>query len=135
MTDNLPPRLILFDGVCNLCNTSVQFVISHDPQARFSFASLQSEAGQKLLKEFDLPLVDFDSFVYIREGKVYQRSSAALNVLKDLGGLWQIVYIFIIVPRPVRDWGYDLIARHRYQWFGKREVCMMPTPDLRKRFL
>jgi predicted DCC family thiol-disulfide oxidoreductase YuxK len=135
MTDILPSRLILFDGVCNLCNASVQFIIAHDPQARFSFTSLQSDGGQHVLNGFKLPNVDFDSFVYIRDGKVFQRSSAALHVLNDLGGLWKIMYVFIIVPRPLRDWVYDLIARNRYKWFGKKESCMMPTPDLKKRFL
>ena len=135
MTEILPLRLILFDGICNLCNRSVLFVISHDPVARFSFASLQSDAGQRILSRFGLPVGDFDSFVYIKDGKVYSRSTAALHVLKDLGGLWEITYVFIIIPSPLRDFIYDLIAKYRYLIFGKRDSCMVPTPDLIKRFI
>ncbi len=135
MTDILPSRLVLFDGICNLCNASVLFIISHDPEAKFSFASLQSDAGQLALSRFKLPTADFDSFVYIRTGTVYQRSTAALYVLKDIGGLWKLMYVFMLVPRPLRDWVYDFIAHYRYRLFGKRESCMMPTPDLKKRFL
>ena len=135
MTDILPQKLILFDGVCNLCNGSVQFIINHDPDAHFMFTSLQSDAGECLLGRLGLPTANFDSFVYIRDGHVYQRSAGALNVLRDLGGFWKIVYAFIIVPRPIRDFVYDLIAKYRYTLFGKRESCMVPTPELRKRFL
>jgi predicted DCC family thiol-disulfide oxidoreductase YuxK len=135
MTDILPHRLVLFDGVCNLCNSSVTFIISHDPEAHFTFASLQSDEGQRILRLFGLPTADFDSFVYIREGRVYQRSAGALYVLRDLGGASKLMYAFIIVPRPVRDMVYDLIARYRYRIFGRRDSCMVPTPELRNRFL
>ena len=132
---DLPLRLILFDGVCNLCNGTVQFIISHDPDAQFSFTSLQSATGQQVLESFNLPTSDFDSFVYIRDGIAYRRSTAALTVLKDLGGFWKILYFFIIIPRTLRDYSYDLIARYRYSWFGKRDSCMIPSPDLKRRFL
>ena len=135
MTDILPSQLVLFDGICNLCNGSVQFIISHDPNVRFHFASLQSDAGQRVLRRYDLPLADFDSFIYIRGGKVCQRSDGALNVLKDLGGLWKLFYAFIIIPRPLRDIVYDFVAKYRYRLFGKRESCMVPSADLQKRFL
>jgi predicted DCC family thiol-disulfide oxidoreductase YuxK len=131
----LPPRLILFDGICHLCTGSVRFVIAHDPGARFSFASLQSAAGQEVLSRFDLPLAGFDSFIYIREGRVYQRSTAALRVARDIGGVWGMLFLFIIIPRPLRDWLYDLVAKNRYSLFGKRDTCMLPTPELQKRFL
>jgi predicted DCC family thiol-disulfide oxidoreductase YuxK len=131
----LPPRLILFDGICYLCTGSVRFVIAHDPGARFSFASLQSAAGQEVLSRFDLPLAGFDSFIYIREGRVYQRSTAALRVARDIGGVWGMLFLFIIIPRPLRDWLYDLVAKNRYSLFGKRDTCMLPTPELQKRFL
>jgi len=131
----LPPRLILFDGICHLCTGSVLFVISHDPEGRFSFASLQSAAGQEVLSRYDLPLAAFDSFIYVREGRVYQRSTAALTVVKDIGGIWKVFYIFMIIPRPLRDWLYDLVAKNRYSLFGKRDTCMLPTPELQKRFL
>lgn len=128
-------RIILFDGVCNLCNSSVQFVIKQDKDAKFKFASLQSESGQALLQKFNLPLNQFNSFIYIRGDKAIQRSAGALNVLKDLGGFWKLFYGFIIVPPFIRDFVYDYIAKKRYRFFGKRDFCMIPTPDLKKRFL
>ncbi|MCW3127422.1 MAG: hypothetical protein JWO03_3080 [Bacteroidetes bacterium] len=131
----LPPQLIVFDGVCNLCNGAVQFVINHDPAGRFMFTSLQSEAGQKILKDNNLPPDDFDSFIYIRDQKLHQRSTAALKVIRDIGGFWKLLYAFIIIPRPIRDWVYDRIAKSRYSLFGKRDSCMIPTPELRKKFL
>lgn len=128
-------KIILFDGVCNLCNGLVQFVINHDKHAAFTFGSLQSEEGQALLKEKGLPTDDFDSFVYLKDKEVYVKSTGALNVLKDLGGSWRLLYVFIIIPRPVRDFLYGLIAKKRYSLFGRRESCMLPTPDLQTRFL
>jgi predicted DCC family thiol-disulfide oxidoreductase YuxK len=132
---NNDARIILFDGVCNLCNSSVQFVIKHDKEAKFKFASLQSESGQALLKKFNLPLDQFNSFIYVRGDQVIQRSSGALNVLRDLGGFWKLMYGFIIVPPFIRNFVYDYIAKNRYRFFGKRESCMIPTPDLKRRFL
>jgi predicted DCC family thiol-disulfide oxidoreductase YuxK len=128
-------QIILFDGVCNLCNTVVKFIIPRDPQGRFKFAALQSAAGQALLSGFGLPLTGFDSFVYIRGGQVYIKSAGALHVLKDMSGLWWVLYAFIIIPRPIRDWVYDRIAQSRYRIFGRSESCMVPTPDIKKRFL
>lgn len=128
-------RIILFDGVCNLCNSSVQFVIKKDTEAKFKYASLQSASGQALLKKFNLPLEQFDSFIYINSDQVYQRSAGALNVLKDLGGFWKLLYGFIIIPPFIRDFVYNFIAKNRYKFFGKRESCMIPTPELKKRFL
>jgi predicted DCC family thiol-disulfide oxidoreductase YuxK len=135
ITENLPPRLVVFDGVCNLCNGAVQFIINHDPSAGFMFTSLQSDIGQQILTQYALPQDDFDSFIYVREQKLYQRSTAALYVLHDLGGIWKVLYGFIIIPRPIRDWVYDRIAKSRYSLFGKRDSCMIPTPALKKRFL
>jgi predicted DCC family thiol-disulfide oxidoreductase YuxK len=128
-------RIILFDGVCNLCNGSVQFVIKKDTEAKFKYASLQSASGQALLKKFNLPLEQFDSFIYIKGSQVFQRSAGALNVLKDLGGFWKLLYGFIIIPPFLRDAVYNYIAKNRYKFFGKRESCMIPTPELKKRFL
>lgn len=127
--------IILFDGVCNLCNSSVQYVIRHDPDAHFHYASLQSESGQLLLKQFNLPTNDFNSFVLIQDGKFYTRSTAALKVAKQLKGFIKIVYGFIIVPPFIRDAVYNLIAKNRYKWFGERDHCMIPTPELKSRFL
>jgi predicted DCC family thiol-disulfide oxidoreductase YuxK len=135
MIDNLPSQIILFDGVCNLCNTAVQFIISHDSEGHFFFAALQSEAGQEILDKFNLSKTEFNSFIYVREGKVYQRSRAALSVLKDLGSWWKILYVFIVIPYPLRDLIYDMVAKYRYKIFGKRASCMIPTPDLQKKFL
>jgi predicted DCC family thiol-disulfide oxidoreductase YuxK len=128
--------ILLFDGVCNLCNAITQFVIRRDPTpARFRFAALQSEAGQRLLREHGLPPDDFDTFVLVDQGTAFVRSSAALRVLKHLGFPWAMLYPLMIVPRPLRDAVYRFIARNRYRWFGKREACMMPTDEIRSRFL
>src|SRR3954471_7457378 len=135
MDAKLPDHLIVFDGVCNLCNDAVQFVIRHDRRGRFMFTSLQSEAGQEILRGNGLPADHFDSFIYIRDQKVYQRSGAALYMLRDIGGLWSLLFAFIIVPRFIRDFVYDTVARHRYRWFGRRESCIIPTSELRGRFL
>ncbi|HEX6922319.1 MAG TPA: thiol-disulfide oxidoreductase DCC family protein [Bacillales bacterium] len=127
--------VLLFDGVCNLCNGLVTFIIKRDPEARLMFASLQSEAGQELLRINGLSADGFDSVVYIYNQKVYTKSTAALHVFKILGGSWGLLYFFIIVPKPIRDVLYRWVASKRYKWFGKRAQCMVPTPDLRDRFL
>lgn len=127
--------IILFDGVCNLCNASVQFVIRHDPQARFKFAALQSATAEKLLQNCAVDRASLDSVILVEDGHVYIESDAALRIARKLGGGWSLFAGFSIVPRPIRDAVYRLIARNRYRWFGKQESCMMPTPDLRARFL
>ncbi len=129
------PSVILFDGVCNLCNASVQFVIKHDKAARFTFASLQSESGQKLLQQYYLKQTDFNSFVLIENDQAYTKSTAALMVAKRLNGLYKLFYGFIIVPPFIRDAVYNLIAKNRYKWFGKKDSCMIPTPALQSKFL
>ena len=132
---NSEPYILLFDGVCNLCNSFVQFTIRRDSKNKFKFASLQSESGQALLKKFGLPTDDFDSFVFISGDKYFLRSSAALQVLKELGGVWNLFYSLKIFPRPLRDFIYNLIAKTRYRIFGKRENCMVPTEDIQEKFL
>lgn len=127
--------IILFDGVCNLCNSSVQYVIKHDPNELFRFASLQGNTGQQLLKQYGLSTNDMNSFILVRDNKAYTRSAAALNVAKQLTGFAKLLYGFIIVPPFIRDAVYDLIARNRYKWFGKKDSCMIPTAALRSRFL
>lgn len=127
-------RVILFDGECNFCDHSVQFIIKRDPQAVFHFASLQSEAGQELLKGFDVP-EELDSFVLVEGNRFYAKSSAALRVCKQLTGFWKLFYGLLIVPRPLRDFVYNIVAKNRYKWFGKKDSCMLPSPDVRKRFL
>jgi len=133
--NNNQKHILLFDGVCNLCNGIVQFTIKRDPKGKFKFASLQSESGQSLLNQLGLPTNDFDSFVFINGDKYFLKSSAGLHVLKELGGVWKVFYIFIIIPRPLRDFVYSIIAKTRYKIFGKRETCMIPTPELKQRFL
>lgn len=127
--------IVLFDGVCNLCNGSVQFILKRDPQARFRFASLQSEAGRSLMSEHGLDPDALSSVVVIEDGRVWQESSAALRIARHLPGLWKLLRIFTIIPRPLRDAIYRLIARNRYRWFGKTETCWLPTPELKGRFL
>jgi predicted DCC family thiol-disulfide oxidoreductase YuxK len=129
------PYILLFDGVCNLCNRTVQFVIKRDAKAKFLFASLQSDYGQTLLKKFGLPLDDFDSFVLITGDKYYLRSTAGLIVMKELGGIWKLFYALIIFPRPLRDFVYGIIAKIRYKVFGKSNSCMVPTSEQSKRFM
>ena len=125
----------LFDGVCNLCNRSVQFIIKHDQEKQFRFASLQGKAGQELLRKSGLPLNELNSFVLLEDDKFYTRSTAALRMLKRLGGRWKLFYVFIIIPPFIRNAIYDWVARNRYKWYGKREECMVPSPDLKERFL
>ena len=126
--------VIFFDGVCNLCNRSVQFVIKRDRAKKFRFASLQGKSAAFVLKELNISPADSDSFILLENDKVYTRSTAALRVLRELGGLWKLFYVFIIVPPFIRDGIYNFIARKRYKWFGKREECMIPTPELKERF-
>jgi predicted DCC family thiol-disulfide oxidoreductase YuxK len=127
--------VILFDGVCNFCDSAVNFVLKQDKKGVFRFAPLQSEAGQKLLQQFNLSTKDFDSFVLIDKGKVYKKSSASLQVMNKLPWYWKEVQIFRIIPAIFRDAIYDFIAKNRYKWFGKKDQCMVPTPEIRSRFL
>jgi predicted DCC family thiol-disulfide oxidoreductase YuxK len=133
--ENQLTHIILFDGVCNLCNSSVQFIIRHDKKNRFRFASLQSDFGQNQLIKYQIDSKNTDSFIYIKSDHAYIKSTAGLLVLKDLGGLWKLPFLFIVFPKTLRDWIYDLIAKNRYKLFGKKESCMVPTPDLKSRFI
>jgi predicted DCC family thiol-disulfide oxidoreductase YuxK len=126
--------VILFDGVCNFCDASVQFILNRDPNEAFQFASLQSDAGQELLKKYNVP-DNVDSMILIENDKVYYKSAAALRISRHLKGAWKLLYALIIVPAPIRNIVYDLIARNRYKWFGQKESCMLPPPNVRKRFL
>ncbi|HET6768223.1 MAG TPA: thiol-disulfide oxidoreductase DCC family protein [Chitinophagaceae bacterium] len=126
--------VILFDGVCNLCSGSVQFILKRDKEKKFLFASLQSGYGQTLLKQSGLPIDTFNSFILSENGQIFTRSTAALKMFSQLKG-WGWVKIFWIVPRFIRDAVYNLFARNRYNWFGKKEECWVPTPDLKSRFL
>ncbi|ADU31358.1 thiol-disulfide oxidoreductase DCC family protein [Evansella cellulosilytica] len=126
--------IILFDGVCNFCVGSVQFIIKRDKNARYQFASLQSEIGNKLKAEYQIP-ENINSFILIEDNQVFYKSTAALRVCKGLDRGWRAFYPLIIVPRPIRDLFYSLISNNRYKWFGKKESCMIPSRDIRERFL
>lgn len=126
--------IILFDGVCNFCQSSVQFIIKRDPNAYFMFASLQSDIGQSLLKKNGISSTT-DSIILIENGKAYDKSTAVLRICQSLTGFWKYTYVFIILPLPLRDLVYNIVAKNRYKWFGRKENCIIPSPDTRKRFL
>jgi predicted DCC family thiol-disulfide oxidoreductase YuxK len=127
--------LILFDGICNFCNSAVNFVIKKDKEALIYFAPLQSPKGRLYLKQYNYPVNNLNSFLFIEENKVYTKSTAALKVCRHLKGLWPLCYGFIIVPKFIRDGIYSWVAKNRYKWFGVRQECMMPTPEVRSRFV
>ena len=127
--------VILFDGVCNFCNGAVNFTIKRDKKATIKFAALQSETGRQLVQQYGFPADDMRSFLFIENGKAYNRSTAALRVCRHLKGLWPLCYGFIIVPAFIRNGIYDWIAKNRYKWFGERQECMIPTPEVKARFL
>lgn len=132
---NEEKKIILFDGVCNLCNSCVRFIIKHDKRNQFLFGSLQGKAGQDYLQKFNLNATVFNSFILIENDKVFTRSKAVLQVVKHLGGIWKLLYVFIILPKFIRDRMYDFVAKNRYKWFGKKEECLMPAAGLQSRFL
>ncbi|MCI0482809.1 MAG: thiol-disulfide oxidoreductase DCC family protein [Candidatus Dadabacteria bacterium] len=127
--------LVIFDGVCNYCCGVVNFIIGRDPRGVFRFAPFQSDAAKRILKRYNYPVGSLDSFVLIDWGKLYTKSEAGLRVQKLLGGVHKLLYAFIAVPRPLRDAVYDYIARNRYKWYGKKDECMIPDPEMRSRFL
>jgi len=128
-------KIILFDGVCNLCNSSVVFAIKRDKNDVFRFAALQSEIGEQLVSKFNIDTSKTDSIILIDSETYYEKSSAALRIAKYLSGGWSLLYGFIIVPKFIRNAVYDYIAKHRYKWYGKKESCMIPTPKLQAKFL
>ena len=128
-------HVIAFDGICNFCNRFVNFVMDRDASKKFRFGTLQSEPAQLLLTELQLPTEDFETFILLEHGQVFTKSTAALRIFKQLGGLWPTLYIFWLVPKPIRDAVYSIIARNRYQWMGKTETCRVPTPADHQRFV
>ncbi|MGY3715104.1 thiol-disulfide oxidoreductase DCC family protein [Sutcliffiella cohnii] len=124
--------IILFDGVCNFCESSVQFIMKRDAKELFLFASLQGKTGQQLIEQHSIVT---DSVVLVTEKGVYTKSDAALKICKHLTFPWKLAYVFIIIPRAIRDRFYDEFAKNRYKWFGKKAACMLPTPEERARFL
>lgn len=128
-------KIILFDGVCNLCNSTVQKIIRHDPKNVFKFASLQSEFGQQFLKKNNLSQENFTSFVFIDGEDYYTKSDAALRIGRELSGIYKTASLLFIFPRFLRNAVYDFVSRNRYKWFGKQENCWLPTPEIQKKFL
>jgi predicted DCC family thiol-disulfide oxidoreductase YuxK len=135
MTKSQANPLILFDGVCNLCNAGVQLIIKSDPEMLFRFASLQSAVGQQVVHDFKQELLDIDSIVLVHQDRLFLKSEAVLEIFHLLGGFYRLLSIFKFLPLSIRNWIYDWIAGNRYAWFGKMEVCMIPTPELKNRFL
>ena len=139
--------VVLFDGVCNFCDASVNFIIDHDKGGYFKFAPLQSDEGQRLANQYGFKsataaslepksdLIPIDSVILVEEGKAYTHSTAALKILKRLGSPWSWMYAFVVIPKPLRNWAYNLFARYRYRLFGKKDQCMLPSPEVRARFL
>lgn len=128
-------KIVVFDGVCNLCNNSVQFILKHDKKAKFHFATNQSESFKLISKDFPFDFSNNQTIVYARLGKIYTQSTAALFIAYDLGGLFKLLVIFLIIPPFIRNFFYRIIAKNRYKWFGKRDTCMMPSQELAHRFL
>ncbi len=127
--------VLLFDGVCNLCNASVQWILKRDRKGVFKFAALQSDTGQMLLRQFGFSEKNFDTVVLVTDGRIFTRSDAALEIVQRIGGVWSLLAVFKIIPRSIRDTIYDWVARNRYRWFGKKEECMLPRPEWRERFV
>ena len=126
--------VILFDGVCNLCNSTVLFVIKHDPKKQFRFASIQGDYGQQVLKQFQLPPDSLNSFILLKDNQIYTHSTGALKVARQLSGAWPLLYAFIILPSFIRNAVYQFIANNRYKWFGKKESCEVPSPAIKALF-
>ncbi|GAB6926925.1 thiol-disulfide oxidoreductase DCC family protein [Paenibacillus sp. JCM 10914] len=133
--NNGPSAIVLIDGVCHLCQGLTQFIIKRDPQGIFHFASIQSEIGQALMRTGGLDGGILETMVFIEDGKYYTRSTAALRIARRLRFPWSLSYALIVVPPVLRNVVYRWIANHRYRWFGRSNECMIPTPDIRRRFL
>jgi predicted DCC family thiol-disulfide oxidoreductase YuxK len=127
--------ILLIDGECNVCTWTVQFVVPRDPEGRFAFAALQSPAGRRLLEQAGQPPERLETVVLLEDGAVHRRSSAVLRVVRRLSGAWPLLYALWLIPRPLRDRVYDAFAARRYRWFGRRDRCLVPSPDLAPRFL
>ena len=135
MADDSSASVVLFDGVCNLCNGSVNFFLSIDRRKRLKFASLQSNFGQSTLVELGKDTTCFDSILFLHQGKVYERSGAVLRIMGRIGGIWSLAVCFLVAPAFLRDACYNLIARNRYRFFGKSDTCRIPTPEEAERFM
>ena len=128
-------RLILFDGMCNLCNGFMVFVSQRDPKSKLTLAWIQSEPGKRILKELNMPTEEYDTIVYLENGIASFKSTAFLKIVRQLKFPWPLLWLGVILPRFLRNWIYDLVARNRYRVFGKKDRCLLPTGDLKERFL
>ncbi|MFT5237950.1 MAG: putative DCC family thiol-disulfide oxidoreductase YuxK [Flavobacteriaceae bacterium] len=128
-------KIILFDGVCNLCNDSVKVVIKHDKKDIFRFSAIQSAVGVQMASEYGIDISKTDSILLIDKDKIYAKSTAALKIARHLSSGYPLLYGFMIVPNFIRNWVYDIIAKNRYKWFGRKDSCMIPTPELKNKFL
>ena len=135
MINHKNKSIILFDGVCNLCNASVNFIVKYDKKERFLFASLQSDVAKEILLQFPSKKTNLNSILLIENGIIYNKSTAVLLIARKLSSFFKIFYVFIVIPKFIRDAVYTFIANNRYTWFGKKESCMLPTPEIKKRFL
>lgn len=136
MPDSAPAHpVLLFDGSCNLCNFWVNFLLAADSKHKLKFAAQQSAGGKQLLLQYGCDSDVLESVILIDKGTRYAKSAAILKCLRLLGGIWRLLYVLVIIPRPVRDFLYDFIARHRYRWFGKRDQCRIPSAQEQERFL
>ena len=127
--------IILFDGVCNFCNSSVNFIIKRDKKNFFKFAAIQSDFARNFFKHNNLKSEDIESIFLIEGNRFYRKSAAVLRIARHLKGFWKLFYVFIIIPPAARDLFYDIIARNRYRWFGKKESCMVPDERVRQKFI
>lgn len=137
LNENSPDTryVVIFDGICNVCNGAVNFVIKRDPQGKFAFTPMQTELARELTDKFGLHTEGMDTFILIKEGRGYVFSTAALEISRDLSGYWYLFNVFRIIPAPIRDFFYKLFARNRYRLFGKRDQCMVPSAEVRSRFV
>lgn len=133
MVDNR--QIIIFDGICNLCNTGVKFIIRRDTEEVFCFASMQSDISQKLIQKYLKSEFSFDTFLLIKNGICYERSDAMIEVFRDLPGFWCLHKILALIPKQIRDYLYNIVAKHRYKVFGKQDQCMVPSQNISNRFI
>jgi predicted DCC family thiol-disulfide oxidoreductase YuxK len=132
---NYEKPVVFFDGVCNLCSSIVQFIIKHDRKEKFLFCALQSEKAKMILNNLNYNISLTDTIVLYEKGMLFTRSTATLKIIRRMKGLYPLLYIFIIIPKPLRNYAYNLIAKKRYKWFGKKDSCMVPIPELQNRFI
>jgi predicted DCC family thiol-disulfide oxidoreductase YuxK len=135
MTDSESHPIVLFDGVCNFCDASVNWIIAHERKALLRFAALQSPAGERLQREYGLDPTALDTLVLIEAGRTYRKSGAALRIMRRLRWPWPVLFGLVVVPAFIRDFAYGWFARRRYQWFGRKDECMAPSAEVRERFL